>query len=142
MANKKETKILLAEDDKFISRAYKDGLGRAGFNIITAFDGEEALEKIRQEKPDIILLDIVMPEKNGFEVLEEIKKDSQLKRIPVLILSNLGQERDIEKGKELGVVDYLIKSDYSMTEVIEKIKKYLGKKARKQENKRTRKQYE
>ena len=126
--NKKERKIkvLLAEDDKFISRAYQDGLSRAGFTVTAVFDGNEALEKLKSDKPDIILLDVIMPEKNGFEVLEEIKKDNELKRVPVIILSNLGQDTDIQKGRELGAVDYLIKSNFSMGEVIEKIKKYLA----------------
>lgn len=122
-----ETKILLAEDDKYICRAYKDGLERAGFQILVAFDGVEAMKKVHSEKPDLILLDLVMPIKNGFEVLEELKKDPALKRIPVIILSNLGQDSDVEKGKSLGAVDYLIKSDFSMKEVIEKVKKHLTK---------------
>lgn len=117
--------ILLAEDDKFISRAYKDGLERAGFKVITAFDGLEAIKKAKQVKPDIILLDVIMPRLDGFEVLKRIKVDDELKDIPVLIISNLGQEADIEKGKELGAVDYLIKSNWSMEEVIKKINKFL-----------------
>ena len=120
----KKIKILLAEDDKFISRAYFDGLSRAGYEMVTAFNGNEALKKAKEEKFDLILLDVIMPEKNGFEVLEEIKKDADLSKIPVIVLSNLGQTTDIEKGKELGASDYMIKSNYSMSEVIEKIKKY------------------
>ena len=123
--NKKKIKILLSEDDKFISRAYTDGLTRAGFSVITAYDGEEALEKIKNENPDLILLDLIMPTKNGFEVLEEIKKDKELSKIPIVILSNLGQDTDIQKGRDLGAEDYLIKSNFSMSEVVGKIKKYL-----------------
>lgn len=119
-------KILLAEDDKYISLAYKDGLERNGFGMVIAFDGIEAVKKIRSEKPDLVLLDLIMPNKNGFEVLEEIKKDKAIKDIPVIILSNLGQESDIEKGKALGAADYLIKSNISMKEVIIKIKMHLG----------------
>ncbi len=121
----KKIKILLAEDDNFISLAYQDGLKRAGFEVVVAYDGVDALDKLKSQKPDLILLDIIMPQKNGFEVLEEIKNDSELKNIPVIILSNLGQDTDIQKGRELGAVDYLIKSNFSMNEVIEKIKKYL-----------------
>ncbi len=120
-------KILLAEDDKYISRAYKDGLERAGFKVIIAFDGEEAMQKIKAEKPDLVLLDLVMPVKNGFEVLEELRIDGELSEIPVVILSNLGQESDIKKGKELGAVDYLIKANFSMKEVIEKVKEHLAR---------------
>lgn len=118
-------KIILAEDDKFISRAYSDGLTRAGFEVIIATDGKEGIEKIKSEKPDLILLDLVMPIKNGFEVLEEVKKDDTLKNIPAIILSNLGQDSDVEKGKALGAADYLIKSNFSMKEVIAKIKTVL-----------------
>ncbi|OGF26837.1 hypothetical protein A2303_01805 [Candidatus Falkowbacteria bacterium RIFOXYB2_FULL_47_14] len=120
----KKIKIILAEDDKFISRAYKDGLERAGFIVIPVMDGVTALEKIKQEKPDMVLLDLIMPVKNGFEVLKDIKADDAIKNIPIIILSNLGQDSDIEKGRELGAVDYLIKSNFSMNEVIEKIKTY------------------
>jgi DNA-binding response OmpR family regulator len=120
-------KVLLAEDDKFLTQAYSHGLGRAGFAITHAPDGEIALEKIRADRPDIILLDLIMPVKNGFEVLEELQKDERLKTIPVIILSNLGQETDIQKGRELGARDYLIKSNSSMNTVIGKIKEILGK---------------
>ncbi|MCK5510121.1 response regulator [Candidatus Parcubacteria bacterium] len=127
MDNKKnkKIKILLAEDDKFISKAYQDGLGRAGFEVIAAYDGNEALNKIKSKKPNIILLDLIMPEKNGFEVLEEIKTDNDLKNIPIIILSNLGQASDIQKGRDLGANDYLIKSNFSIKEVIEKMKEYV-----------------
>ncbi len=117
--------VLIAEDDKYISIAYKDGLSRAGFDVIIAMDGVEAITKINSDKPDLILLDLIMPIKNGFEVLDEIKKDPKINKIPVIVLSNLGQDTDISKGKELGAVDYLIKSDFSMKEVIEKLKFYL-----------------
>jgi len=122
---KKSKKILLAEDDKFISLAYLDGLKRAGYNVEHAKDGKEALEKIKSFSPDLVFLDIIMPEMNGFEVLEEIKKDEKFKNLPVIILSNLGQDTDITKGKELGAVDYLIKANFSMAEVIKKIESYL-----------------
>jgi len=122
---KAKVKIVLAEDDKFISKAYQDGLRRGNYEVIPAFNGIEAVEKIKAEKPDLILLDIIMPDKNGFEVLEEIKIIPELKNIPVIFLSNLGQETDIQKGRELGAVDYLIKSNFSMKEVISKISEYL-----------------
>lgn len=127
----KKTTILLAEDDKFISLAYKDGLGRAGYEVIHVENGKEALKKAKNKKPDLILLDVIMPEMNGFEVLEALKKDKSTKNIPVVILSNLGQESDIEKGRKLGAVDYMIKSNFSLEEVSEKIKSIM------QENGRT-----
>ena len=129
MTEKKQTnkkiKILLAEDDKFISRAYTDGFTRYGYEVIAVTDGEEAIKQAKSEKPDIILLDLIMPIKNGFETLEEIKANKNIKDIPVIILSNLGQDTDIKKGRDLGAVDYLIKSDYSMSEIIKKINKCL-----------------
>lgn len=122
-----KSKILLVEDDQFICRAYSDGLSRAGFEMILAADGQEGLEKAKENKPDIILLDLIMPIMNGFEFLEKIKQDNNLKNIPAIILSNLGQESDVAKGKELGAKDYLIKSDYSMEEVVNKVKEHLKK---------------
>lgn len=124
--NKK--KILLVEDDKYISRAYKDGLERAGFEVITAADGLVGVKKAKEENPDLILLDLILPAKNGFEVLEEIKMDEAAGNIPVVILSNLGQDSDVDKGNALGAEDYLIKSNYSMKEVVEKVKFHLAKK--------------
>jgi len=123
--NISKKKILLAEDDKFISRAYKDGLTRAGFEVVHASDGVVAMEKLKSFSPDIILLDIIMPEKNGFETLEEIRKNPKFSKVPIFILSNLGQASDIEKGKELGASDYLIKSDFSISEVVKRINKYI-----------------
>jgi CheY-like chemotaxis protein len=125
-AEKKQIKIVLAEDDKFISRAYKDGLTRAGYLVVPAMDGAEALVKVRETIPDIILLDLIMPVKNGFEALEEIKADPSIKNIPVIVLSNLGQESDIDKARTLGAADYMIKSNFSMQEVIEKISKVIA----------------
>ena len=130
MAEERKSKILIAEDDRFISRAYKDGLTRAGFDVETVANGDAVLEKLKEFNPDLLLLDIIMPGKNGYEVLEEIRVGKLLSRnIPVIILSNLGEDTDIEKGKALGANDYLIKSDFSMKEVIEKVKFYLAKKA-------------
>lgn len=113
--------ILLAEDDKLIGAAYKDGLERAGFTIMTAGDGEETMKKIRANKPDLVLLDLMMPVKDGFEVLEEIKGDKEISSTPVVIMSNLSQDSDMEKCKKLGAVDYWVKSDYTMQEVCKKI---------------------
>lgn len=120
-------KILLAEDDKFISRAYTDGFKRAGLEVINAYDGNETLEKAKTEKPDLILLDLIMPEKNGFEALTDIKTDPELKKIPVIVLSNLGQDSDIERAQELGAEDYMIKANFSMADVVNKIKEYMAK---------------
>ncbi|MCH7597466.1 response regulator [Patescibacteria group bacterium] len=127
MKESSRRKILLVEDDKFISRAYGDGLKRAGFEVTIATNGKEALEKMSNEPPQLLLLDLVMPIMNGFEVLEEINLSSIFKKIPIIVLSNLGQESDVKKAKELGAVDYLIKSNLSMKQVIEKVKFYIAK---------------
>ena len=122
-------KILLVEDDKFLSVALGDKLTREGFTMIKAVNGQEALAKVQSQRPDLILLDLMMPQKNGFEVLAELKLDETTKNIPIIILSNLGQEADIKKAKELGVREYLVKSDVEMKTVVEKIKAELAKSA-------------
>ncbi|TSC69913.1 MAG: two-component system, OmpR family, alkaline phosphatase synthesis response regulator PhoP [Parcubacteria group bacterium Gr01-1014_70] len=118
--------ILLVEDDDFVGRAYKDGLRRAGFLVETAMDGNEAVKKAKSVLPDLIVLDLVMPLKNGFEVLEELRKDKAYSAIPIMVVSNLGQETDIEKAMQLGATDYLIKNQFSMKQMVERIQKYLG----------------
>ena len=122
----KQPTILLAEDDRFISRAYADGLGRAGFTVVLATDGNEALQKMKASRPDLLLLDLIMPLKSGFEVMEAMRADQELKTIPVIVLSNLGQESDMAQAKTLWVVDYCIKSNFSMKQVIEKVKSHLS----------------
>lgn len=119
-------KILLAEDDKFLATAMSDKLTREGFEVLHATNGVQALELAKSGDPDLVLLDLIMPQKTGFEVLAELKLDAKLKKIPVIILSNLGQESDMEKAKSLGAVDYLVKSDVQMKEVVEKIKQVLA----------------
>lgn len=121
-------KILIVEDDRFLLNAYKYKLERSGFEVITALDGEEALKVLKNDLPDLIILDLIMPNKDGFEVLEEIKKDLNLKKIPVIVCSNLGQPEDIKKAKELGASDYFIKSDLSLEEIVVRINKFLASK--------------
>lgn len=119
-------KILLVEDDTFLSDMYVTKFSRLGYDIDTAYDGEEGLKKIKKQKPDIILLDIRLPIKNGFEVLKELKQDDATKKIPVLLLTNLGQKEDIEKGIKLGARDYMIKSQFTPQEVVEKVKNIIN----------------
>jgi len=121
---KNKLKILLVEDDEFLSSILRKKLEKNGEKVITAYDGVETIKKIKKEKPDIILLDLILPEKNGFEVLAEIKTDKRLAKIPVIILSNLCQEKDIQKGKSLGALEFYVKSDISLDEVVEGLKKY------------------
>jgi CheY-like chemotaxis protein len=119
-------KILLADDEAFIRQAYKDGMERAGLHVTVAQDGEEALALIKTDVPDIILLDLIMPKMNGFEVLKALKADPAYASIPVVILSNLSQSTDEAEVRQLGAVDFLIKSDYSLEQIIEKVSQVVG----------------
>lgn len=121
----KDIKILLVEDDNFIVDMYTTKFELEGFRIVTAEDGQKGLEMAKAEKPDIILLDILMPKMDGFAVIEQLKKDDETKNIPVVLLTNLGQKEDIKKGFELGAVGYLIKAHFMPSEVVDKIKKIL-----------------
>jgi len=121
-------KILMIEDDKFLRKIYRDKLTRAGFDFIEATNGEEGLNKVISESPDLVLLDLILPRKNGFDVLIEMKRNENTKKIPVIILSNLGQESDIKRGLELGAQDYLVKPEISLSEVVDKVKEWIIKK--------------
>ena len=114
--------ILIIEDDKFLRELIAQKLIKEGFEISEAVDGEEGIKKIKEEKPDLVLLDLILPGIDGFEVLSKMKEDPALASIPVIILSNLGQKEDVEKGLKLGAVDYLIKAHFTPGEIIEKIK--------------------
>lgn len=118
-------KILVAEDDKFLSNAYRVKLDKSGFDVVIARDGQEALDLMEKESPDILLLDLIMPNKDGFEVLQEMNDSGKIDEIPVIITSNLGQKEDIDKGKSLGVKDYIVKSDFSISDLVDKINSYL-----------------
>ena len=120
-------KVLLIEDDIFLKKVIKRKLLKEGYKILEALDGREGINKIKGEKPDLVLLDLVLPEMNGFEVLSQIKKDKTLAKIPVIILSNLGEEEDIKKGLEMGAVDYLIKAKFTPGEIMERIENALRK---------------
>jgi len=114
-------KILIAEDDKFLANALRVKLCKSGFDVKNATDGEEALKMIKVFSPDLILLDLVMPVKDGFAVLEELRADENLNKIPVIIASNLGQSEDIDRGMALGAKGYVIKSDLSLDDLVKKI---------------------
>lgn len=117
--------ILIIEDDKFLRELIAQKLFKEEYNVSEAIDGEEGIKKIKEEKPDLVLLDLILPGIDGFEVLSQIKENSSLVQIPVIILSNLGQKEDVEKGLKLGAVDYLIKAHFTPGEIIEKIKSAL-----------------
>ncbi|PIV46994.1 response regulator [bacterium (Candidatus Gribaldobacteria) CG02_land_8_20_14_3_00_41_15] len=115
-------KILVIEDDNMISSMYKTKFEAEGFAVFIADDGAKGLELAKQEKPDIIMLDVILPRLDGFSVLEELKKDSATKDIPVIMLTNLGTEEDKVKGEKLGAADYLVKASLTPGQVSQKIK--------------------
>ena len=123
-----KVKILLIEDDSFLASMYVTKLNLEGFEVQVAGDGEKGLEMVQNELPALILLDIILPKMSGFDVLKDLKKDKRTKDMPVILLTNLGQREDVQKGIKLGAKDYLIKAHFMPSEVVEKIKKYIGKK--------------
>jgi DNA-binding response OmpR family regulator len=120
-------KILVVEDDKFLRELITQKLKREGHDVREAVDGEDGVRKIEEEKPEIVLLDLILPGIDGFEVLAKIKENPERKDVPVIILSNLGQRDDVERGLKLGAVDFLIKAHFTPGEIIEKIEAILGK---------------
>ena len=119
--------ILIIEDDEFLRGLINKKLLAEGFNVISAVDGEEGIKKAKEQKPDLILLDLVLPNIDGFEVLEKVKTDPDVSAVPVIILSNLSQKEDISKGIKLGAVDYIIKAQFTPEEIVEKVKNILNK---------------
>jgi DNA-binding response OmpR family regulator len=114
-------RVLLAEDDRFLRKAAAAMLRRQGFTVLTAEDGEEALRVVRAETPDLVLLDLIMPKMQGFEVLKALKRDPQTSPIPVVILSNLGQESDSKAAREMGALDYWVKANLDLEELVRRI---------------------
>lgn len=117
-------KVLIVEDETALLYALKAELSRS-FEVLEAVDGEKALKTIEENQPDLIILDVLLPGINGFEVLKRIKKSEKTKNIPVIILSNLGEKENIAKGKNLGADDYLIKTNYTLEEIVQKLKKLI-----------------
>ena len=118
--------VFIIEDDAFLLNLLTLKLSKEDLEVVTALDGVEALEKLKTLRPAIILLDLILPRKNGFEVLQELAQDPQLHKIPVIIISNLGQESDIERGKALGAVEYYVKARLSIDELVIKVKEFIG----------------
>ena len=119
-------KILIIEDEEIITDLLKRKLTKEGYRVDVAYDGEQGLEKMRNNKPDLVLLDIVMPKLGGFEVMEEMCKDEKLNNISVIIISNSGQAVELDRAKELGASDWLIKTQFDPQEVIDKVIKQIG----------------
>lgn len=126
MGAETKKKIMIVEDDTFVMDIYQTKLVQEGFEAVAAINGLEAMKKLADLQPDLILLDIIMPYMDGLEVLKKIKSEERLKNIPIILLTNLSQKEEISQGLELGANDYLIKSHFTPSEVLEKIKKYLN----------------
>lgn len=120
-------KILLIEDEQLMIELLERKLSQEDYKISVARDGVEGLEKMREEKPDLILLDIIMPKMGGFEVMEEINKDVELKKIPIVVISNSGQPVELDRAQRLGAKDWLIKTEFDPQEVLDKVIKQIGK---------------
>lgn len=114
-------KILIAEDDTFFQKFYSSQLTQKGFDVDVAENGAIALEKLKKSKPDIIILDLIMPEKDGFEVLDSLKKDANLSKIPVLVFSTLGQDKDVELALKKGAKAHINKSFFDFDALVKKI---------------------
>lgn len=123
--NMDKKRILIIEDDPSLQKILQEFLGADGFGTIEAMDGEKGADLARSEKPDIILLDIILPKKDGYEVLKELKENQETKNIPIILLTNLGSPADVERALKLGATTYLTKADYKLEEVAKKIKEIL-----------------
>ena len=119
-------KILLAEDDEFLSSLLKNRLQREGFSVQLAKNGIEVVEMVKSFKPDLVLLDIILPGKLGFDILAEMKADPKLAKLPFMVMSNLGQDEDIQKAKALGAIDYFVKARIMIDDLIKRISSFLN----------------
>lgn len=116
-------KVLLVEDDEMLHGMYTQKFKNQGYEVISAYDGAEGVKQSSEAKPDIILLDVIMPKMDGFVALKKIRKNNP--DVPVILLTNLGQEEDVRKGKELGANDYFIKANHTPQEVVDKVKQFI-----------------
>lgn len=123
MAAKK--RVLVIEDEKMLAEMYATKFSMEGFDVERAFDGMKGLEKAKDFKPSIILLDVIMPKLDGFATLKEIRSTPELKKTPVIMLTNLGQDDDIKKGKELGADDYFVKANHTPADIVAKVRSML-----------------
>lgn len=121
----KDFTILIVEDDKFLVDIFATRLKSAGYNVLVANDGESGLQVATEHHPHLILLDVIMPQMDGYEVLAKLKQQDMTKDIPVILLTNLGHEEDVEKGLKSGAAGYMIKAQYTPTEVLNKVKEVL-----------------
>jgi DNA-binding response OmpR family regulator len=129
MDKNKKRRVLIIEDDSYISDMYKIKLETDNFEAVIANDGVAGMRMLKEQKFDVVLLDIVMPKVDGFSVLKSIKEDSELKKIPIVLLTNLSQKENVKRGFELGAADYVIKAHFTPLEVVKKIRKVLEKRS-------------
>lgn len=120
-----KNRILIVEDDQMIASMYKTKFEAEGFECLMASNGAIGLEMAKKEKPDLVMLDVMLPQLDGFSILKEIKSDSKIKKTPVIMLTNLGTEEDKVKGQKMGAADYLVKASLTPAEISKKIKEYL-----------------
>ncbi len=120
-------KILIIEDEEILSSLLQKKLTNEGYEVDVAEDGEEGMRKVREMLPDLVLLDIIMPKKGGFEVMEEMSEDEQLSSIPIIVVSNSGQPVEIDRAQKLGAKDWLVKTEFDPQEVIEKVVSQIGR---------------
>ena len=118
-------KILIVEDEEILAKVLQEKFEKEDFKTVLAVDGELAISLAKSTRPNLIILDLILPKKSGFEGLKELKDDPELKTIPVIVLSNLGQDEEIKRALALGATDYLVKTQHPIKEVIEKVKGYL-----------------
>ncbi len=123
-------KVLIVEDEEALRKVLQEKLQRAGFEVFVAEDGNEGWDMAKSKNPDIILLDLILPKRNGFDVLGMLKQDPELKSIPVFVLSNLAEDENLKKALQMGAEDYFVKSQHPINEVIEKVKDRLMEKSR------------
>ncbi len=123
--DKEKIKVLLIEDDPMIVEMYKLRLAEEGYDILVTDKGSEAIEWAKKEEPAIVLLDVILPELDGFSILQLLKGETKTKKIPVLLMTNLGQESDRRKGSDLGAADYFVKAQHTPAEVVQKIKELI-----------------
>ncbi|OGY60505.1 MAG: hypothetical protein A3I33_02680 [Candidatus Colwellbacteria bacterium RIFCSPLOWO2_02_FULL_45_11] len=126
MADVSGKKVLVIEDDVFLAQLLTNRIAKVGAVVLRAVDGEEGIKMIKENRPDLVLLDLILPKKSGFELLEDMRSDPSTQGIPVIIVSNLGQESDVVRGKELGAVEYFVKAKTSIDGLVERVKAILS----------------
>ena len=126
MADVSGKKVLVVEDDVFLAQLLTNRIAKVGAVVLRAVDGEEGIKMIKESRPDLVLLDLILPKKSGFELLEDMRSDPSTQGIPVIIVSNLGQESDVVRGKELGAVEYFVKAKTSIDGLVERVKAILS----------------